>query len=190
MFTDGGQIDIVTETTNVSDTIDSGDKALIDDAAAAAGRTVGYYIDITLNCFVYNAGGMLTEETAIAEPGSSLTFTVDIPEELVNTDPTVNRVFSVIRLHDGVVETLPTTTNNTNGTITFSSDKFSVYAIAYVDTTIPADTDTDVVDNGIAEPVAAPQTGDDSNAGGMMMVMIVAMIGVTGIAYYNRKRNE
>ena len=59
---------------------------------------------------------------------------VAIPENLINQDPENVREYKVIRVHEGVAETLDCNFNPKNNTIDFNTDKFSTYAITYSDT--------------------------------------------------------
>ena len=54
---------------------------------------------------------------------------IDIPDNLKKS----SRKFFVVRLHDGIVEKLESIMN-ADGTLTFITDKFSTYALAYEDT--------------------------------------------------------
>lgn len=62
--------------------------------------------------------------TALAKP---ITFTVAIPAELQKQ----GRVFTIVRVHDGKAEKLDT--KNSGNAVTFSTDKFSTYALTYKD---------------------------------------------------------
>lgn len=44
-----------------------------------------------------------------------------------------NRAYYIVRVHDGKTEILSTKFDKTNNTLTFKTDKFSTYAIVYID---------------------------------------------------------
>lgn len=70
----------------------------------------------------------------VAEPGISMKLTIKIPTELITNDQSVDRTYSIIRLHNGTAEKIGGTFNKTTGEFSFETDKFSTYAIAYKDT--------------------------------------------------------
>ena len=84
-------------------------------------------------------------------------FTVAIPEDLMKE----GRTFYVIRVHDGKAEKLETVENE-DGTLTFKTDKFSTYALAYEDaqesTTTPT---TPNQPNNPEQPTQPGQSQDD-----------------------------
>ena len=53
----------------------------------------------------------------------------------MNTDSTKTRTYSILRVHNGVVDTLPCTFDPNTKMLSFKSDRFSPYAIVYNDTT-------------------------------------------------------
>lgn len=63
----------------------------------------------------------------IEETGEEIEFTLSIPEDLIKE----GREFYIIRVHNGKVEKIKSTLEN--GKLTFKTDKFSTYALAYTD---------------------------------------------------------
>jgi hypothetical protein len=63
----------------------------------------------------------------IEETGEEIEFTLSIPEELIKE----GREFYIIRVHNGKVEKIKSTLENEK--LTFKTDKFSTYALAYTD---------------------------------------------------------
>lgn len=68
----------------------------------------------------------------INELSKPIDFTVKIPDNM----KAANRKYFVLRVHNGVVEKLDTVVNK-DGTLTFKTDKFSTYALAYEDVIKP-----------------------------------------------------
>ena len=66
------------------------------------------------------------------------------------------RTYQIVRVHDGVAETLDSEYDESAQTLTFATDRFSTYAIVYSDT-----------DKQIDKPSGdnKPATGDSSNGG-------------------------
>lgn len=96
-----------------------------------------------------------------------ITITVAIPEEL----KAEGRTYKVIRNHNGEVTVLDTVLNE-DGTISFKTDRFSTYALAY------SNAKPSVVVN-------APQTGDNSS---VMMYVIICLVALAAIVV--AKKNE
>ena len=86
------------------------------------------YFDITLN--VENA---TTNEIVgtLSSLSKKMVFNIAIPDELLNTNKDYNRVYYIIRYHDNKAEIIKTTLNG--NILSFASDKFSTYALAYED---------------------------------------------------------
>ncbi|WP_031557478.1 hypothetical protein [Lachnospira multipara] len=94
----------------------------------------------------------------VTETETALTFKIAVPTDLPALEDGKTRVFKVIRLHDGEVVELPTEV--VEGYIVFSSDKFSDFALAYVD--VAAETPAETPET----PAAVPETtaGEDTPA--------------------------
>ena len=110
------------ETTEIS----AEDKIAARAAVEESGASEGMYLDLSL----FKKIGE-NEPTAVHESENAFDITVDVPEELATPDFGYIRTYSVIRVHNGVATELPTT--YANGKISFSTDRFSTYLIAYSD---------------------------------------------------------
>ncbi|MEG2170679.1 MAG: Ig-like domain-containing protein [Erysipelotrichaceae bacterium] len=83
-------------------------------------ETIGAYLDLNVMLTANGADiGKLNELTA------PITFTVKIPEELIQS----NREYFIVTIHNGVAKKIPATLKD--GQLTFSTAAFSTYAIAY-----------------------------------------------------------
>ena len=90
----------------------------------------------------YDINIWLNTKNDIEEKNSGFAYARELPEEIEISLPIPSdlpklesgkeRKFYVIRVHNGVAEKIETKNNN-NGTITFKSDKFSIYATIYED---------------------------------------------------------
>lgn len=121
----------------------------------------------------------------ITELNNEITFTIAIPEAL----KAEGRSFFVVRLHDGLAEKLDTVMND-DGTLSFATDKFSTYALAYAD---PVSTNPSVPEDKPAgenqtDDTNSPQTGDDSNMVLWIALLFVSGTGLFGATAYNRKK--
>ena len=129
---------------------------------------VAQYLDLEVLIQAKDAQGKVETLGTVDQPTKEVTFTLSIPENLKKD----GRVFYIIRVHaNGAAETL-TVNNNQDGTITFKTDKFSTYALAYADTPVttpdPTPTpnptpsqDTTTVAATTPEKVS-PKTGDSN----------------------------
>lgn len=87
------------------------------------------FFDITLavkNNITGEALGNLTELN------KKITFNMALPETITKVEEGYTRKYYVVRYHDGKSEVIPATVDG--NIITFESDKFSTYALAYEDT--------------------------------------------------------
>ncbi|MBD5097944.1 MAG: hypothetical protein HDT40_13310 [Lachnospiraceae bacterium] len=91
--------------------------------AVAKQRKIAVILDMNL---VRKINGIASGN--VHELDKAITITIDVPAAYISD----NRKFSVIRLHDGIAEELPDEDNNPN-TVTFTTGKFSLYALVYED---------------------------------------------------------
>ncbi len=111
---------------NVSDA----DKGVIEAEAAKGNAQIGKYLNVTL--MLKKTGS--NEWTPIQNTDSPVTITLQVPGELINSNGSVTRTYQIIRLHSGVITVLPCNYDSATGTVSFQTDRFSSYAIAYIDT--------------------------------------------------------
>ena len=69
----------------------------------------------------------------VRETDAPIEVTIELPEDLPAVKDGYTRKYYVVRIHDGEVTVIDDVTVNEDGTITFKSDKFSAYALAYDD---------------------------------------------------------
>lgn len=96
---------------------------------------IAQYLDLTV--LLKTTSGQ--ELGTINKLSKDMTFTIAVPEDLVKE----GRVFVVLRMHEGETTVLETTMNS-DGTLSFKTDRFSTYALAYIDVSVEeADDDTE-----------------------------------------------
>ena len=95
-------------------------------------QQVVQYLDLSVMIKSVTDDGTEKELGTLDELSEEITFTIEIPEEL-NVD---GREFFVIRVHNGETTILPATMND-DGTISFTTDRFSTYALGYEDVEPP-----------------------------------------------------
>ena len=96
--------------------------------AAGNGAEVGVCYDVSV--FKEITG---QDKEAVRELETPIRFGLSIPDDMKNTDPKVNRVYKVVRLHRGTAEALSTETGTEGNSVVTESDKFSIYAITFTD---------------------------------------------------------
>lgn len=130
-------------------------------ASVIEGANVAEYFDLNI---VVKASGQTNHY--LKELSKPITLTIDLPE-LPEVKDGFTRKYYILREHDGIVEKLDATLTK-EGKLSFATDKFSKYALAYVDEEIK---DT-VIDNN-------PSTVDNIMS---YVTLAIASVGVVGIA--------
>ena len=127
---------------------------------------------------------------------------------LKNTDSSKERTYSVVRIHGEKAEVIDSTFDEASSTLTFATDRFSVYAVVYEDKTKSLEItkpDNENTGNNVDKPSssekvtpddsqntnAAPETGD-SFGKDIMAASFAMIICAMGAAYVlmTRKRRQ
>jgi len=160
----GSNISIKLDVAMVEAPVNKGDESSV--TSTLNGQTFGIYLDISLIKTIIDAKGEVTNDK-IQETKGVIRLVIDIPENLRST----NRTFSIIRVHNGVAETLVDLDNDPN-TITIETDKFSTYALAYKDEV----TNTSATTNGTTTTTTtATKTGDNTPVKPLALFAIVSL---------------
>lgn len=127
-------------------------------------------------------GNLITDETLVkTELDEAVKVTLDIPETIEKVKDGYTRKYVVIRVHenkDGKYETtVLDAKDNEDGTVTFETDRFSTYVLAYEDVK-EEEVKTQEIDEG-------PGTFDGISL--YMIVAIASLIGIGGLAVYTKK---
>ena len=120
----GQDVKVYLQVNDISSTVSSTDKGLIN--GVKGNSNVSMYLNIDL---LKEVG---STSTKVTETNGKVKITLQIPSELINTNSSVTRTFSIIRIHNGVATVLDCTTIDSQ-TISFETDQFSTYALAYKD---------------------------------------------------------
>ena len=169
----GSTVSVSMEVKDVTATVSESDKKLVEDKVKEVlnNGVVGVYLDLTL---LKKVGSL--KEVSVTETAAGVVVKLDIPESLKNTDSSVERKYTVVRIHDGVAEALETSCEN--GVITFTTDKFSTYAICYED--VAATGNGQASDNTI-------NTGDVYN---IALYVLFAVVSCAGLAFVVLRRKS
>ena len=205
----GASVDIVltVKEANVSDEV----KTAM--AQAAKGYTIGQYLDISLFKYM-TVNGSQQAGVPLHTTKDALTISVVVPDALINTNSAVNRTYCIVRNHEGTITVLDAAFDAASKTLTFKSDRFSIYAIAYKDTAVPSSggnlgsnnnsNDSETKKNEVAAPTPAPtpastskpstitampQTGDTSNPTLYVVLLVASLLGLA-VVFVCKKRND
>ncbi|WP_075878235.1 Ig-like domain-containing protein [Merdibacter massiliensis] len=165
----------------------------LQDKAGATSGTVAQYLDI--NVLVKVDGTTVGELNQLSK---EITVSIAIPTEL----QTEGRQFYVIRVHGDEITRLPLT-KNADGTYSFKTDRFSTYALVYVD----GATESYLTGNeSIAiKPVTTPPTSGNTETtkpntetpetsaamfGGMFVTMAVLSAGIAVVLWKKRELSK
>ena len=205
---DGASVDIVltVKEANVSAEI----KTAM--AQAAKDYTIGQYLDISLFKYM-TVNGSQQAGVALHTTKDALTISVVVLDALINTNSAVNRNYCIVRNHEGTITVLDAAFDAANKTLTFKTDRFSDYAIAYKDTAVPSSSnpsnnnssnDSETKKNEVAPTpaptpastpkpstiTAMPQTGDTSNPTLYVVLLVVSLLGLAVVFVCKRRNNK
>ena len=207
---DGASVDIVltVKEANVSDEV----KAAM--AQTAKGSTIGHYLDISL--FKYMTVNGIQQADALHTTRDALTISIVVPDALINTNSAVIRTYYIVRSHEGTITVLDAAFDAANKTLTFKTDRFSEYAIAYKDTAVPGSSskpgsnnssnDSETKKNEVAASTptptptpastskpstitAMPQTGDTFNPTLYVVLLVASLLGLA-VVFVCKRRNS
>ena len=182
-------------------------------AQAAKGCTIGQYLDISLFKYM-TVTGKQQDGVALHTTKNALTISVAVPDALINTNSAVNRTYCIVRNHEGTITVLDAAFDAASKTLTFKTDRFSDYAIAYKDTAVPSSgsnpgsnnssNGSETKKNEVAAPTPAPtpastskpstitampQTGDTSNPTLYVVLLVASLLGLA-VVFVCKKRND
>ena len=182
-------------------------------AQAAKGCTIGQYLDISLFKYM-TVNGKQQDGVALHTTKNALTISVAVPDALINTNSAVYRTYCIVRNHEGTITVLDAAFDAASKTLTFKTDRFSDYAIAYKDTAVPSSSSkpgsnnssngSETKKNEVAAPTPAPtpastskpstitampQTGDTSNPTLYVVLLVASLLGLA-VVFVCKKRND
>lgn len=128
----GADIVVPTGTIEGIAKFDVADKALSEQdkaefSKAADLKVIGASLDLSMSEVVDKIGTNETWNTKVTELAKPMLVTLKLDDSLAD-----NGEYTVVRQHDGKLETLDTTYDADTNSVTFETDKYSTYAIAYL----------------------------------------------------------
>lgn len=129
-------------------------------------NVIGQYLN--LNSTLKISGRADRQITDLSAP---MYIAITIPQNLVNHDSSIERIYRIVRIHDGVATLIDGTYDAATNQFTFATDGFSTYALVYedVNTTLTG---------------RSPKTGDNS----MWMVWTLILCAGCSILFAAGKR--
>ncbi len=186
----GADVKIEVAVKDAADSVSANDKNAVE-SIISGNYVVGSYFDISVILSVGN------DKRTITSTDKKIEFTITLPENLINTDSTVTRTYKIVRVHDGETTILDAAFDAASNKLTFKSDKFSTYAIIYSDAktgSIEEVTDNTTTDAttaatpGEATTGESTATGDTTNSAVYVILMIISVMALAGVFFYEKKR--
>lgn len=146
-----------------------------------ANSQIAQYLDLSFLLVSEQSNEVLGELSHLKAPVS---FTIAIPENLSKE----GRIFQVMRVHDGKVDLLPTVQNE-DGTLSFESDRFSVYALVYTDST-GGQTNPETENSNTNGATINPQTSDPAQTGLWTTLLVISIAGVVSTMCVRRSKQH
>ena len=129
-------------------------------------NVIGQYLNLNLTLKISGRA-----DRQITDLSAPMYITITIPQNLVNHDSSIERIYRIVRIHDGVATLIDGTYDAATNQFTFATDGFSTYALVYedVNTTLTG---------------RSPKTGDNS----MWMVWTLILCAGCGALFAAGKR--
>ena len=104
-------------------------------AASALSKNASGILYTDINLYKsYIKDSVKTTTQVTTQLDEEIEISLLVPANMRNTNVTVTRTYQVLRLHGEQVDALPSTYDASTHLLTFKTDRFSTYAIAYADT--------------------------------------------------------
>ena len=129
-------------------------------------NVIGQYLNLNLT---FKISGR--EDRQITDLSAPMYIAITIPQNLVNHDSSIERIYRIVRIHDGVATLIDGTYDAATNQFTFATDGFSTYALVY--------DDVNTTPTG-----RSPKTGDSS----MWMVWTLILCAGCGALFAAGKR--
>jgi len=132
--------------------------------------TIANYFDVSINVIDKSTNTIIGNLT---ELNNKITLSIEIPDSLKAKEGYIRKYY-ILREHNGVIEVLDT--KNENGTLTFETNKFSTYALAY----------TEMKEEKPKDEIENPAT-EDKLKYNVLLMSCFAIVAIGGIIYLGKK---
>ena len=129
-------------------------------------NVIGQYLNLNLTLKISGRA-----DRQITDLYAPMYIAITIPQNLVNHDSSIERIYRIVRIHDGVATLIDGTYDAATNQFTFATDGFSTYALVYEDVNITL-------------TGRSPKTGDSS----MWMVWTLILCAGCGALFAAGKR--
>ena len=129
-------------------------------------NAIGQYLNLNLTLKISGRA-----DRQITDLSAPMYIAITIPQNLVNHDSSIERIYRIVRIHDGVATLIDGTYDAATNQFTFATDGFSTYALVY--------DDVNTTPTG-----RSPKTGDSS----MWMVWTLILCAGCGALFAAGKR--
>lgn len=129
-------------------------------------NVIGQYLNLNLTLKILGRA-----DRQITDLSAPMYIAITIPQNLVNHDSSIERIYRIVRIHDGVATLIDGTYDAATNQFTFATDGFSTYALVYEDVNITL-------------TGRSPKTGDSS----MWMVWTLILCAGCSILFAAGKR--
>ena len=129
-------------------------------------NAIGQYLNLNLTLKISGRA-----DRQITDLSAPMYIAITIPQNLVNHDSSIERIYRIVRIHDGVATLIDGTYDAATNQFTFATDGFSTYALVYEDVNITL-------------TGRSPKTGDSS----MWMVWTLILCAGCGALFAAGKR--
>ena len=129
-------------------------------------NVIGQYLNLDLTLKISGRA-----DRQITDLSAPMYIAITIPQNLVNHDSSIERIYRIVRIHDGVATLIDGTYDAATNQFTFATDGFSTYALVY--------DDVNTTPTG-----RSPKTGDSS----MWMVWTLILCAGCGALFAAGKR--
>lgn len=129
-------------------------------------NVIGQYLNLNLTLKISGRA-----DRQITDLSAPMYIAITIPQNLVNHDSSIERIYRIVRIHDGVATLIDGTYDAATNQFTFATDGFSTYALVY--------DDVNTTPTG-----RSPKTGDSS----MWMVWTLILCAGCSILFAAGKR--
>lgn len=129
-------------------------------------NVIGQYLNLNLTLKISGRA-----DRQITDLSAPMYIAITIPQNLVNHDSSIERIYRIVRIHDGVATLIDGTYDAATNQFTFATDGFSTYALVYEDVNITL-------------TGRSPKTGDSS----MWMVWTLILCAGCSILFAAGKR--
>ena len=162
-------------------TVPEADKKAIE--AEAGKKTIAAYMDIKL---LKQTGGT-TAPVEQLKSGSSLPVTIVLSDELIPANASAD-TFSIIHYHGNSAETIPAKFDPATKVLSFETDSFSTYALAYTKPSRATTWGAAGTVSNAATLDKLPRAGDGSGLGCWTILLVGSSIMLAVLVIHDRKR--